>query len=63
MISYYSNTHTGNACGLAQVVEFLPSRCEALNSNSNTTKKCLRINQFKERKGLFSIHDQLTPLP
>jgi hypothetical protein len=27
------------AGGVAQVVEYLPSKCEALSSNSNTTKK------------------------
>jgi hypothetical protein len=37
------------ADGVAQVVVSLPSKCEALSSNPNTSKKCLKLNAGFER--------------
>jgi hypothetical protein len=40
---------------MAQVVECLPSKCQALSSNSTTTKKEKKKKERKERNWCFDV--------
>jgi hypothetical protein len=46
MGTYLKNNKRKRAGGMAQVVELLPSKCEALSSNPSTTEKKKKGNIY-----------------